>query len=100
MAQGTRILSRLDDPWKLAAWEIDVVAPLIFCVFVGLIKGSPLSLGVGVAIGGFLSSRISKLKAAQHPGFARHFIYWHLPALGAFNNFKVLPASAYRQMVG
>lgn len=100
MSEGALVLSRLDDPWKMGAWEIDVVLPVILCLFVAMLKGTGTALLLGAVVGFFISMKIAKLKAAQHPGYVLHFIYWHLPAFGAINNFSVVPGSAYREMVG
>jgi conjugal transfer pilus assembly protein TraL len=96
----TYIFNRLDDPWKLGMWELDVAFPFVACVFLGILRGSIISLSVGVLIGTFVSWRIAKLRASKHPGYALHMAYWHLPSIGRLNGFRCLPDSAIREMVG
>jgi conjugal transfer pilus assembly protein TraL len=92
------ILRRLDDPWKLGLWELDVAIPFAFCIFVGMVRGTGLSLFLGVAAGIFVGRSITKIKAARHPGFFKHLLYWVLPDV--VYRTRALPPSALREMVG
>ena len=98
MEDQSYILRRLDDPWKIGLWELDVALPFSFCAFFGMIRGTIVSLVVGVAIGFFIARMVSRIKAAKHPGFFKHFLYWILPPELA--RIKSLPPSAQNEMVG
>jgi conjugal transfer pilus assembly protein TraL len=100
MNRDVYVLTRLNDAWRLGMWELDVALPALVFGFFGLVKGTGLSLAIGAGIGLWLSWRVSKLKAAQHPGYAKHWLYWYFPNIGIVNNFKILPDSAVREMVG
>ena len=92
------ILRRLDDPWKIGLWEMDVAVPFCFCVFFGMLRGTATSLAAGVALGYLLSRTVSRIKAAKHQAFFKHFLYWILPA--SFSRTRGLPPSAQQEMVG
>lgn len=95
----THVLRRLDDPWKLGLWELDIALPFAFCMFMGMLKGTGLSLFMGVAVGFFIAQRIGKIKAARHPKYFRHFMYWVLPPVSLAAP-KALPPSSQHEMVG
>lgn len=99
MSGESYILRRLDDPWKLGLWELDVAVPFVFCAFFGMLRGTVLSMVIGVGIGFLVSQRISRIKAARHPKYFKHLIYWLMPPVfpGAL---KALPPSAQHEMVG
>lgn len=99
IGNDTRILRRLDDPWKLGLWELDVAMPFTFCLVMGLLKGTALALFSSVAVGWFIASRITKVKAAKHPKFFRHLLYWMLPPISGLSP-KSFPPSAQHEMVG
>lgn len=94
-----RILRRLDDPWKLALWELDVALPFALCLFFGLLKGTATGLGLSVLVGWFITNRISRIKSRGHPRYFRHLIYWIFPPEIALTP-KALPPSAQHEMVG
>ncbi len=93
-----RILRRLDDPWKIGLWEIDVAFPFMVCAFLGVLRGGVFALSAGVGLGAFLAFRITRLKAARLNGFFFHFIYWWFPPM--LLKLKALPPSTMREMVG
>lgn len=95
----TRILRRLDDPWKLGLWELDVALPFAVCLMFGLLRGSAVALVAGIAVGFFISQRVSKIKASGHPRHFRHLMYWALPPSAALAP-KAFPPSGQREMVG
>jgi conjugal transfer pilus assembly protein TraL len=43
MRANTYIPRRLDDPWKIGFWDLDVAAPFLFGLFLGYLSGSKLS---------------------------------------------------------
>ncbi len=93
-----RILRRLDDPWKLGLWELDIAVPFCACLCAGMIRGTtPAFIGSAI-VGWLVCKRIARLKAARHSGFFTHFMYWWLP--GEFYPVKSMPPSAQREMVG
>jgi conjugal transfer pilus assembly protein TraL len=94
----TLILRRLDDPWKLGLWDLDIALPFTFCVFFGMLRGTGLSLLLGVALGFITARAVSRLKAARHPAYIKHAIYWTLPPM--FARIQALPPSAQNEMVG
>jgi conjugal transfer pilus assembly protein TraL len=99
--QESRILRRLDDPWKLGVWEMDVASVFVFFLMLGFMKGSMGALFGFAALGAFVVWRISKLKAMRHTGFLWHFMYWWLPAeLLYIVPRGVLPPSNYRDLAG
>lgn len=98
MEDQSYILRRLDDPWKIGLWELDVALPFSFCAFMGMMRGTAVGLVVGVALGFFISRTVSRIKAAKHPGFFKHILYWMLPPM--LSRIKSLPPSAQHEMVG
>ncbi|MBK6742673.1 MAG: type IV conjugative transfer system protein TraL [Hydrogenophilales bacterium] len=97
---GSRILRRLDDPWKLGLWEMDVAGTFVFFLMLGLMKGSITAFFLSAVVGWFASTRISKLKAMRHTGFLWHFLFWWLPQEAMFIPRGIVPPSHYREMVG
>jgi len=99
MHANTYIPRRLDDPWKIGWWDIDVAIPFLFCCFLGFMANQGMkSMALGAIAGANLSRRVSKLKTDKHPAFAWHWTYWHLPEL--FTRMKATPPSHVRRMVG
>jgi conjugal transfer pilus assembly protein TraL len=98
MNEQSYILRRLDDPWKIGLWELDVALPFSFCAFFGMLRGTAVSLVVGVALGFIIARKVSRIKANNHPAFFKHFLYWILPPI--FSRMRVLPPSAQQEMVG
>ena len=92
------ILRRLDDPWKIGLWELDVALPFAFCAFFGMLRGTAVSLIVAVALGFIVARKVSRIKAAKHPQFFKHFLYWILPPF--LSRTRALPPSAQHEMVG
>ena len=97
---GSRILRRLDDPWKLGLWEMDVSGTFVFFLMLGLMKGSISAFFLAGVAGWFAATRISKLKAMRHTGFLWHFLFWWLPQEAMFIPRGIVPPSHYREMVG
>ena len=99
MPDDTYIPSRLDDPWKIGFWDVDVAAPTLLGLFVGYLSGSGLAFALCLAAG-FLASRwIARVKADRHPAFALHCLYWHLPTNPLWA-LSATPPSHIRRMVG
>ena len=99
MRANTYIPRRLDDPWKIGFWDLDVAAPFLFGTFLGYMSGSKWSFAVCTAAG-FLTSRwIARIKADKHPAFAVHWLYWHLPT-NPLTALRATPPSHLRRMVG
>ena len=97
-SEQSYILRRLDDPWKIGLWELDVALPFSFCAFFGMLRGTAMSLVIGVALGFFLARTVSRIKAAKHPAFFKHFLYWCMPPF--LSRTRALPPSAQQEMVG
>lgn len=95
----SRVLRRLDDPWKLGLWELDVALPFAFCLMMGIMKGTALGLLVSILIGWFVSHRVTKVKAAKHPKYFKHLLYWLMPPLIGLAA-RALPPSAQTEMMG
>mgnify|MGYP006193372271 CR=1 FL=1 len=51
MQADTYIPRRLDDPWKIGFWDVDVAAPLLFGLFMGYMSGSKFSFALCLAAG-------------------------------------------------
>jgi type IV conjugative transfer system protein TraL len=92
------ILRRLDDPWKIALWELDVALPFITCLFFGVIRGTVTSLLVGVVAAIVAGRVIGRIKAMRHPGYFKHLIWWLLPSEISFSN--AFPPSNQQEMIG
>ena len=99
MRADTYIPRRLDDPWKIGFWDVDVAAPFLFFFFVGYVSGSRWSLAACLVAGIGLSRWVARLKADRHPAFAVHWIYWHLPH-SPLTAMRATPPSHIRRMVG
>lgn len=98
--EGSRILRHLDDPWKLGLWEMDVAVTFIFFLMLGFMKGTMWALFGFAAVGYYVSSRISRLKAMRHTGYLWHFLYWWLPQELMFMPRGVIPPSHHRELAG
>lgn len=92
---NTYIPRRLDDPWKVAWFEVDVALPWCAIFVLGLIAGHWFS---GILVATALARAIMKLKSDKHPAYALHLAYWYLP--GIFTPMKRTPPSHIREMVG
>jgi conjugal transfer pilus assembly protein TraL len=99
MNNGTYIPRRLDDQWKIGFWDIDVAAPVLFMFFAGYLAGNKLAFASCIATGLGLARWISRIKADKHPGFALHWLYWHLPT-NPVTALRATPPSHLRRMVG
>jgi conjugal transfer pilus assembly protein TraL len=99
MHADTYIPRRLDDPWKIGFWDIDVATPTLFGLFVGYLSGSKLSFALCVATGFIASRWIARIKADKHPAFAVHWLYWHLPT-SPITSMKATPPSHIERMIG
>ena len=94
------ILRRLDDPWTLGLWELDVALPFAACLFLGMVRGTFTALLVSVIVAVVLARRITQIKAARHPRFFLHLLYWLFPASVLGSWARRLPPSAQHEMVG
>ena len=99
MRANTYIPRRLDDPWKIGFWDLDVAATFLFGLFLGYLSGSKLSFALCSAAGFLTSRSIARIKADKHPAFAMHWMYWHLPT-NPMTALRATPPSHLRRMVG
>ena len=86
---------RLNDPPRMFWWEIDVALLFLAAVLAGLLSGFFVS---GCAVGVLVSWAYGKAKSGEHPAFALHLVYWHLP--GAVSGLQRTPPSHLRELVG
>ena len=94
------ILRRLDDPWTLGLWELDVALPFAVCLFLGMIRGTFFGLVIGVVAALLITRRIARIKASRHPRYFLHLLYWMLPPALLGPWARRLPPSAQNEMVG
>lgn len=99
MLTDTYIPRRLDDPWKLGFWDIDVAAPVVFAMFLGYVSSSRLSFAICLVAGLVVARWIARIKVDKHPAFAMHWAYWALPTNPA-TAMRATPPSHIRRMVG
>ncbi len=99
MLTDTYIPRRLDDPWKLGFWDIDVAAPVVFAMLVGYASSSRLSVALCTVAGRVVARCIARIKVDKHPAFAMHWLYWHLPT-SPLTAMQATPPSHIRRMVG
>lgn len=86
---------RLNDPPRMFWWEIDVSLLFLASVLAGMIAGFFVT---GCAAGVLLAWAYGKAKSGEHPAFALHLLYWHLPA--AVSGLRRTPPSHLRELVG
>jgi conjugal transfer pilus assembly protein TraL len=99
MNDTTYIPRRLDDPWKIGFWDVDVAAPVLFGAMIGYFTGSKWAFFVCLGCGLGLARWISHTKQDKHPAFALHWLYWHLPS-SPLTSLHATPPSYLRLMVG
>ena len=90
---------RLDDPWKLGFWDVDVAAPVLFGALVGYLSGGKLAFFICVGAGLLLARWIAHTKHDKHPAFVLHWLYWHLPST-PLTSLHATPPSYLRRLVG
>lgn len=98
-ADDTYIPGRLDDPWKIGLWDIDVAFPVLFFLYLGWIADSRIAFCIFLATGIFLSRKLSKLKADKHEAFALHWMHWMLPA-SPLTHLRETPPAHIQRMIG
>jgi conjugal transfer pilus assembly protein TraL len=86
---------RLNDPPRMFWWEIDIALLFLAAVLAGLVSGFFVS---GCAVGVLVAWAYGKAKSGEHPAFALHLVYWHLP--GAVSGLKRTPPSHLRELMG
>jgi conjugal transfer pilus assembly protein TraL len=86
---------RLNDPPRMFWWDIDVALLFLGAVLAGMVAGFFLA---GCVAGVLLAWAFGKAKSGQHPAFALHLLYWHLP--GFVSGLKRTPPSFQRELVG
>ena len=86
---------RLNDAPRMFWWEIDVSLLFLAAVLAGMIAGFFVT---GCAAGVLLARAYGKAKSGEHPAFALHLLYWHLPA--AVSGLKRTSPSHLRELVG
>lgn len=86
---------RLNDPPRMFWWEIDVSLLFLAAVLAGMLAGYFVT---GCAAGVVLAWAYGKAKSGEHPAYALHLMYWHLPS--AVTGLQRTPPSHLREMVG
>lgn len=86
---------RLNDPPRMFWWEIDVSLLFLAAVLAGMLAGYFVT---GCAAGVALAWAYGKAKSGEHPAYALHLMYWHLPS--AVTGLQRTPPSHLREMVG
>jgi conjugal transfer pilus assembly protein TraL len=86
---------RLNDPPRMFWWEIDVSLLFLAAVLAGMLAGYFVT---GCAAGVVLAWAYGKAKSGEHPAYALHLMYWHLPS--AVTGLLRTPPSHLREMVG
>ena len=86
---------RLNDPPRMFWWDLDVALLVLGAALAGMITGFFLS---GCALGALLAAAYGRAKSGQHPAFALHLLYWHLPAV--ISGLRRTPPSHLRELVG
>ena len=86
---------RLNDPPRMFWWEIDVALLFLAAALAGMVAGFFMT---GCAVGALLAWAYGRAKSGEHPAFALHLIYWHLP--GFVTSMKRTPPSHQRVMLG
>ena len=86
---------RLNDPPRMFWWEIDVALLFLAAGVAGMIAGFFIT---GCAIGMLLAWAYGRAKSGEHPAFALHLLYWHLP--GFVTGLKRTPPSHQRVLIG
>jgi conjugal transfer pilus assembly protein TraL len=76
-------------------WEIDISLLFLAAVLAGVTAGFFVT---GCAAGVLLAWAYGKAKSGEHPAFALHLLYWHLPA--PVSGLKRTPPSHLRELVG
>ncbi|MGF6095755.1 type IV conjugative transfer system protein TraL [Pseudomonas sp. 18175] len=99
MDDTTYIPRRLDDPWKLGFWDVDIAAPVLFGALIGYLSGNKWAFALCLAFGLLLARWIAHSKQDKHPAFALHWLYWHLPAM-PLTALHATPPSYRRRLVG
>jgi len=86
---------RLNDPPRMFWWEIDVSLLFLAAVLAGMLAGYFVT---GCAAGVLLAWAYGKAKSGEHPAYALHLMYWHLPS--AVTGLQRTPPSHLQEMVG
>ena len=86
---------RLNDAPRMFWWEIDVALIFLGAVLTGMVAGFFIT---GCALGVLLAWSFGKAKSGEHPAFALHLLYWHLPA--QISGLKRTPPSHQRDLLG
>ena len=101
---NTRLISSESNPtpqWRIDAvpeqrsQEIDVALIFLGAVLIGMGAGFFMT---GCALGVLLAWGFGKAKSGEHPAFALHLLYWHLPA--PISGLKRTPPSHQRALLG
>ena len=86
---------RLNDPPRMFWWEIDVALLFLGAALAGMIVGFFVT---GCLAGVLIAWAYGRAKSGQHPAFALHLLYWHLPAF--VTGLRRTPPSHRREMKG
>ena len=86
---------RLNDAPRMFWWEIDVAMIFLGTVLAGLAAGFFIA---GCALGALLAWAFGKAKSGEHPAFALHLLYWHLPS--QICGLRRTPPSHQRELFG
>lgn len=93
--EDQHILRRLNDPWTIGFWTLDVVIPFVVVLMLGFIAGH---FWKGAALAFLVAAAISRLKAGKHAAFFIHSVYWYLPS--EVMPLKATPPAQYRELIG
>lgn len=86
---------RLNDPMRMFWWDLDVASLFLATAVIGMMAGFFLS---ACALGAVIAWGYGRTKSGQHPAFALHLLYWHLPSV--VMGLKRTPPSHLRVLVG
>ncbi len=96
---NTYIPRRLDDPWKIGLWDIDVAIPWLFCFGIFYVAlGGFMGIVGGIVTGTIIARTLGRLKADKHAAFALHWAYWSLPS--GIVHLACVPPSHHRRLIG
>ena len=86
---------RLNDAPRIFWWEIDVALIFLAALLAGMMAGYFMT---GCALGALMAWGFGKAKSGEHPAFALHLLYSHLPSV--ISGLKRTPPSHQRVLLG
>lgn len=94
--ENYRIFQFLDSPSRFLYWKLDETASFLIPLLIGFVFGH---FFIGIIVSFFSFKYYKKLTTKHHPGFLKHFLYWHLPQ-GSSKYLKMTPPSWVREYIG